>query len=136
MLSADRPNLLRCWMSCREWEAAGLIEVEPDLRLRMQSTVEYMACRTAFFDELFLEVTGAGRAAGGDLAVGLDSRAWRLPWPDGTTVYELDQPKLLECLRCGNAARSPPRIWPTALQQAGFDISAPRHLRDRRDRAR
>ncbi|EUA24286.1 putative S-adenosyl-L-methionine-dependent methyltransferase [Mycobacterium xenopi 3993] len=30
------------------------------------------------------------------LAAGLDARAWRLPWPDGVTVYELDQPKVLE----------------------------------------
>ena len=30
------------------------------------------------------------------LASGLDSRAYRLDWPAGTTVYELDQPKVLE----------------------------------------
>jgi len=33
------------------------------------------------------------------LAAGLDARSWRLPWPDqpdGTTVYELDQPRVLE----------------------------------------
>ena len=72
MLSADRPNLLRCWMSCREWEAAGLIGAEPDLRLRM---VDYMACRTVSLDELFLEATGAGVSQAVILAVGLDSRA-------------------------------------------------------------
>jgi methyltransferase (TIGR00027 family) len=30
------------------------------------------------------------------LAAGLDARSWRLPWPDGMTVYELDQPKVLD----------------------------------------
>jgi hypothetical protein len=29
-------------------------------------------------------------------AAGLDARSWRLPWPDGVTVYELDQPKVLD----------------------------------------
>ena len=30
------------------------------------------------------------------LAAGLDSRAYRLAWPDGTVVYEIDLPKVLE----------------------------------------
>jgi O-methyltransferase involved in polyketide biosynthesis len=30
------------------------------------------------------------------LASGLDSRPYRLPWPDGTVVYEIDQPKVIE----------------------------------------
>ncbi|EUA43321.1 putative S-adenosyl-L-methionine-dependent methyltransferase [Mycobacterium xenopi 3993] len=29
------------------------------------------------------------------LASGLDSRAYRLDWPPGTVVYEIDQPKVL-----------------------------------------
>lgn len=29
------------------------------------------------------------------LASGLDSRAYRLDWPAGTIVYEIDQPKVL-----------------------------------------
>ena len=29
------------------------------------------------------------------LAAGLDARAWRLPWNDGSVVYEIDQPKVL-----------------------------------------
>ncbi|EUA52214.1 leucine carboxyl methyltransferase family protein [Mycobacterium xenopi 4042] len=37
------------------------------------------------------------------LAAGLDSRSWRLAWPDGTTVYELDQP---------GCWSSNPRPWP------------------------
>ena len=30
------------------------------------------------------------------LASGLDARAYRLPWPDGTVVYEVDQPEVIE----------------------------------------
>ena len=30
------------------------------------------------------------------LASGLDSRPYRLPWPEGTVVYEIDQPQVIE----------------------------------------
>ncbi len=72
------------------------------------------------------------------LAAGLDARSWRLPWPDGTTVYELDQDRVLDfkastlsehgadptCHRVAVAVDLR-QDWPTALQQAGFDPSAP-----------
>ena len=72
------------------------------------------------------------------LAAGLDARSWRLPWPDGVTVYELDQPKVLDfkasTLHEHGAEPACHRVaapvdlrqdWPVALQQAGFDPSAP-----------
>jgi methyltransferase (TIGR00027 family) len=115
-----------------------LIEAEPELPLQMQSMVGYMASRTAFFDEFFLQGTRAGIRQAVILAAGLDSRAWRLPWPDGITVYELDQPRVLEfkssTLAEHGAQPACNRIavpvdlrqdWPTALRQAGFDSSAP-----------
>jgi methyltransferase (TIGR00027 family) len=117
---------------------AELIEAEPELPLQMQSMVGYMASRTAFFDQFFLDATRAGIRQAVILAAGLDSRAWRLPWPDGTTVYELDQPRVLEfkasTLAEHGAQPACNRIavpvdlrqdWPTALRQAGFDPSAP-----------
>ena len=75
---------------------AELIEAEPELPLQMQAMVSYMACRTAFFDQFFLDATREGIRQVVILAAGLDSRSWRLPWPDGTTVYELDQPRVLD----------------------------------------
>ena len=36
---------------------AELIEAEPELPLQMQSMVGYMASRTAFFDQFFLDAT-------------------------------------------------------------------------------
>ena len=117
---------------------AELIEAEPELPLQMQAMVGYMASRTAFFDQFFLAATRAGIRQAVILAAGLDARAWRLPWPDGTTVYELDQPRVLEfkssTLAEHGAEPACNRIavpvdlrqdWPTALQQAGFDASAP-----------
>jgi methyltransferase (TIGR00027 family) len=113
-------------------------EAEPDVALRMRARVDYMASRTAFFDGFFLDATEAGVRQVVILAAGLDSRAWRLPWPDGTTVYELDQPKVLEfktsTLRQHGAQPTCHRVevavdlrqdWPTALRQAGFDAAAP-----------
>ena len=125
------------WFSAPELPAE-IVEEEPDLPLRMQSMVNYMASRTAFFDGFFLDATNAGVRQVVILAAGLDSRAWRLPWPDGTTVYELDQPKVLEFKSSTLRQRGDqPRAnlvdvrvdlrhdWPTALQEARFDASAP-----------
>jgi methyltransferase (TIGR00027 family) len=117
---------------------AEVVEAEPDLPLRMRSMVDYMACRTAFFDRFFVDATRAGIRQAVILAAGLDARSWRLPWPDGTTVYELDQPRVLEfkssTLQAHGAEPTCNRVevpvdlrqdWPEALQQAGFDVSAP-----------
>lgn len=115
---------------------AEVLEAEPELPARMQGMVSYMASRTAFFDTFFLDATNSGIRQAVILAAGLDARAWRLPWPDGTTVYELDQPRVLEfkssTLReheptCNRVAVAVDlrHDWPTALQQAGFDASAP-----------
>ncbi|OBK59724.1 SAM-dependent methyltransferase [Mycobacterium gordonae] len=115
-----------------------LLEAEPQLPDQMQSMVNYMASRTAFFDTFFLDAARAGVSQVVILAAGLDARAWRLPWPDGTTVYELDQTKVLE-FKASTLAdhgaeptcrRVPVAVdlrhdWPAALQQAGFDPSAP-----------
>ncbi|HYX99289.1 MAG TPA: class I SAM-dependent methyltransferase, partial [Mycobacterium sp.] len=127
------------------WNMFGLselppevVEAEPDVALRMRARVDYMASRTAFFDGFFLDAANTGVRQVVILAAGLDSRAWRLPWPDGTTVYELDQPKVLEfklstlaehgaepaCNRVAVAVDLR-QDWPAALQQAGFDPSAP-----------
>lgn len=75
---------------------AGATDLDPDLRAPIQQMIDFMAARTAFFDEYFLATADAGVRQVVILASGLDSRAWRLPWPDGTVVYELDQPKVLE----------------------------------------
>jgi methyltransferase (TIGR00027 family) len=120
---------------------AEIAEAEPDLEPRMRGMVDYMAARTAFFDKFFLDATRAGVRQVVILAAGLDSRAWRLPWPDGpdgTTVYELDQPRVLEfkssTLRENGAQPACTlvnvpvdlrRDWPAALREAGFDTTAP-----------
>jgi methyltransferase (TIGR00027 family) len=117
---------------------AELLEIEPELPLQMRAMVGYFASRTAFFDQFFLDATRAGIRQAVILAAGLDARSWRLPWPNGTTVYELDQPRVLDfkssTLAEHGAEPACNRVavpvdlredWPAALQQAGFDASAP-----------
>ena len=55
-----------------------------------------MAVRTRFFDDFFTAATDSGIRQAVILASGLDSRAYRLAWPDGTVVYEIDQPAVIE----------------------------------------
>ena len=117
---------------------AEVVEAEPALPLRMKSMVSYFASRTLFFDTLFLDAANAGIRQVVILAAGLDARSWRLPWPDGVTVFELDQLRVLDfkastlhehgaeptCHRVGVPVDLR-QDWPKALQQAGFDASAP-----------
>jgi methyltransferase (TIGR00027 family) len=126
------------WFAAPAALPAEVVEVEPDIKPRMQGMVDYMAARTAFFDQFFLDATKAGIRQVVILAAGLDSRAWRLPWPGGVTVYELDQPRVLEFKSSTLAEHGAQPTctlisvpvdlrhdWPAALRQAGFDASAP-----------
>src|ERR1700716_3149491 len=74
---------------------AELAEVDPRFRERMGAMKGYTASRTKFFDEFFLAAAAQGVRQAVILAAGLDARAWRLAWPDGSVVYEIDQPKVL-----------------------------------------
>jgi methyltransferase (TIGR00027 family) len=98
----------------------------------------YQAVRTHFFDAFFAAATTAGIRQVVILASGLDSRAYRLEWPADTTVFEIDQPKVLEYKAATLAGHGvqPSAIlhevpidlredWPTALVAAGFDASVP-----------
>ena len=122
----------------RSAASGELADVDPDLFAGMQTMVSFFASRTAFIDDFFAAATDAGVRQVVILAAGLDARAWRLPWPDGTRVFELDQPKVLEfksrTLREHGAKPRAARIevpidlrrdWPAALRQAGFDPAVP-----------
>jgi methyltransferase (TIGR00027 family) len=103
-----------------------------------QHMVGMMAVRTRFFDDFFLEATKVGLRQAVILASGLDSRAYRLPWPAGTTVYELDQPQVIEAKSAtmadiGATPTCDRRVvavdlrddWPKALLESGFDPTQP-----------
>jgi methyltransferase (TIGR00027 family) len=97
-----------------------------------------MAARTRYFDGFFADATQAGIRQAVILASGLDARAHRLNWPADMTVYEIDQPEVIEFKsRTLSALGAEPRAnlrtvaidlrddWPTALVEAGFDKSRP-----------
>src|SRR5271166_4418476 len=104
----------------------------------MSRMADNMAVRTKFFDEFFLGATRAGIKQAVILASGLDSRAYRLAWPAGTVVYEVDQPQVIEfksrtLAELGAAPTVDRRVvavdlrddWPAALRGAGFDPTQP-----------
>lgn len=97
-----------------------------------------MAARTRFFDSFFQEAAEAGIRQAVILASGLDSRAYRLPWPAGMTVFEIDQPEVIEfktttLAGLGATPKAELRTvaidlrqdWPTALREAGLDTTKP-----------
>ena len=104
----------------------------------MQRMTDNMAVRTKFFDEFFLAATASGVRQAVILASGLDARAYRLQWPAGTTVYEIDQPEVIEFKSTTlaefgaepTAERRTVAIdlrddWPKALRDNGFDPTQP-----------
>jgi len=106
---------------------------------RIRSIGGYAASRTKWFDEFFIAAGANGIDQAVILAAGLDARGWRLPWVDGTVLYEIDQPKVLEfkaeTLTRHGATPSVGRYvavpvdlrqdWPKALCDAGFDATVP-----------
>jgi methyltransferase (TIGR00027 family) len=104
----------------------------------MQRMGAMMGVRTRFFDEFFLGAAEAGIRQAVILASGLDARAYRLPWPTGTTVFEIDQARVIEfkTTTLADLGASPTadrravpvdlrHDWPTALRAAGLDPSKP-----------
>ncbi|WP_036495652.1 class I SAM-dependent methyltransferase [Nocardia sp. BMG111209] len=96
----------------------------------------FLVGRTVYFDEYFAAATAAGLRQVVILAAGLDARAYRLEWPSGTVLFELDQPKVLafkaEALTGVAPAVDRREVavdlrhdWPKALRDNGFDTSAP-----------
>ena len=100
--------------------------------------VNFQGARTRYLDDYFRRAADAGARQVVILAAGLDSRAYRLSWPDGTTIFELDRPQVLDFKRevlteHGAQPRTERREiavdlredWPQALGNNGFDTNRP-----------
>lgn len=111
---------------------------DPEAAAVLTNMLSYQAVRTHFFDAYFRGASDAGIRQIVILASGLDSRAYRLDWPAGTRVYEIDQPKVLEykaqrlaaygAQPCADRLEVPIDLrqdWPAALKAQGFDPSQP-----------
>jgi len=125
------------WARLTDPELAWL-DGDPYGRRAHRLGIDYQAMRTHFFDEYFENAVGAGIRQVVILAAGLDSRAYRLGWPAGTAVYEIDQPKVLEyktgileqqgALPAASRRAVPVDLrddWPAALTATGFDRTQP-----------
>ena len=118
--------------------ADRLAAADPEAGAIFAYMQNYQAVRTHFFDAFFAESVAAGIRQFVILASGLDSRAYRLDWPAGAYVYEIDQPKVLEykaqilaahgvepSVACHEVPVDLRQDWPSVLQQRGFDPSRP-----------
>jgi methyltransferase (TIGR00027 family) len=125
VLAAGEPNL-----------AAAVTDT--DLNSAAAFNAQWVGVRTRFFDDFFAGATRCGVQQAVILAAGLDSRAFRLAWPSGFTVFEIDQPRVLEFkqeeLDRQGAVAATRRVtvatdlrddWAGALLAAGFDPGRP-----------
>jgi len=99
---------------------------------------DYQAVRTHFFDAFCAEAAAAGIRQFVILASGLDTRAYRLNWPQGTVVYEVDLAKVLSYKASELATHGVQPLatvrevaadlrddWPILLEEQGFEPSQP-----------
>lgn len=113
-------------------------DADPDAEFNLQRMVNMMAVRTRYFDEFFTDATASSIRQVVILASGLDSRPYRLAWPAGTVVYEVDQPAVIEfksatLAKLGAQPTAERRTvsvdlrddWLNALRDKGFDDSRP-----------
>ena len=115
-----------------------IADADPEAAAVFANMQNYQAVRTHFFDAFFTDAAAAGIRQIVILASGLDSRAYRLDWPAGTVVFEIDQPKVLQykaekltehgvqpIAELHEVAIDLRQDWPAALRNAGFDSSRP-----------
>ncbi len=116
----------------------GELNFEDDPLLNRKSRTQQIAVRTRFFDDFFSGAGDDGIRQAVILASGLDTRAYRLRWPAGTVVFEVDQPQVIEfktttLAGLGAEPTAERRAigidlrndWPKALRESGFDVAQP-----------
>jgi len=104
----------------------------------VQRMAHGMAVRTRYFDDFLSDATSVGIRQVVILASGLDSRAYRLSWPAGTVVFDVDQVGVIDFkVATLNGLGAEPTAelrnvgvdlrddWPAALRANGFDAGRP-----------
>jgi methyltransferase (TIGR00027 family) len=118
--------------------ANGEAAIEDDPMLNRRRMIEQIAVRTRYFDDFFTNAARDGVRQAVILASGLDTRAYRLSWPAGAVVFELDQPQVIEfktrvMADLGVSPTAERRAisvdlrddWPAVLRENGFDVTQP-----------
>ncbi|MFT2018930.1 SAM-dependent methyltransferase [Streptomyces sp. 796.1] len=116
------------------WTETPTATASDDFRELM---AEQVAVRTAALDAALLTAVRAGRSQVVLLACGMDARAYRLDWPTGTRVFQVDFAPVLEFrTQALHATGASPRCtlvdvaadlredWGATLRAAGFDPTA------------
>jgi methyltransferase (TIGR00027 family) len=123
------------------WAAGELDAADvdiPDHPWGMEPMTNLMAVRTRFIDRFVGDAAAAGVRQLVILASGLDARGYRLSWPSDMTLFEIDQPQVIDFKASTLAALgAEPAVdlravpidlrddWPAALRQVGFDTAQP-----------
>ncbi|MFE7595761.1 class I SAM-dependent methyltransferase [Streptomyces sp. NPDC057494] len=107
-------------------------------RRRRRAVSFSIVIRTKFLDDLLREASASGVRQVVLLGAGMDSRAFRTDWPEGTRLFEVDTAAPLDfkaaVLRRERAVARCERItvavdlredWPDALAAAGHDPAVP-----------
>jgi methyltransferase (TIGR00027 family) len=118
--------------------ADGELEFNDDPLFNRERICEQIAVRTRFFDDFLTDAASAGIRQAVILASGLDTRAYRLPWPPDAVAFEIDQPQVIDFKTAvleslGATAATDHRTvgidlrddWSTALRDSGFDATRP-----------
>ncbi|MGH3671258.1 MAG: SAM-dependent methyltransferase [Pseudonocardiaceae bacterium] len=110
----------------------------PDRSRSLPSTPDYNAIRTRFFDDFLQRAAGDREMTQIMLApAGMDSRAYRLAWPEHIRYFEIDRPAVL-AFKAERLTGVLPRVahrsvavdltadgWESDLVAAGYDPTLP-----------
>jgi len=113
-------------------------DISNEIQAYWATITRWVVVRTRFLDEFSLEAAEAGVRQFVILGAGLDARAFRLEWPPGVRLFELDVPDMFnfkeEVLGSIAANTHCERIvipsdlrsdWFSDLARAGFDAAIP-----------
>ncbi|MFI1431125.1 class I SAM-dependent methyltransferase [Streptomyces lydicus] len=144
-LETERENALFRDPLAHAFAAAGGLWPSPPPRpddeaaRRRRLAVSFsIVIRTKFLDDLLQQASASGIRQVVLLGAGMDSRAFRMDWPEGTRLFEVDTAAPLDfkasVLRQERAVARCERIpvaadlredWPAALAAAGHDPAVP-----------
>ena len=127
----------------RELSGDAGFELQKSMRAAMGAPGDgpdlYLSIRTKFLDDALVHAVRArGLQQVVILGAGMDTRAFRIPWPSGVKVFEVDREEIFDHKEVvlGRAGASPScerhvvradlaRPWAAALPAAGFERSKP-----------
>ncbi|MEU1122224.1 class I SAM-dependent methyltransferase [Streptomyces sp. NPDC005899] len=131
-------HFVRAAPACAHWPVRIQQVPDGDANPLWGRFARYFGLRTRVLDDFLLRSVRTGTRQVVLLGAGLDTRAFRLDWPSGCTVFEIDRAGVLDFKHhvlddraaVPKAKRVPVPVdlredWVSALTAAGFDPAAP-----------